>query len=334
MENFWKNKNVFITGANGFLGSHLTSALVRLGARPVVLLYEDNPGGIFEERDLASKTTVVEGDICNLPLLEDITKKFNIEIIFHLAAQAIVDQALNDPLATFEANIQGTWNILEATKKNSNVKKVIVASSDKAYGEHDTLPYAEDVHHLKGSYPYEVSKVCADLITQSFYKTFKVPVCITRCANFYGPGDLKLTRLVPRTIYQLHHDKPPVIRDKKTSVRDYLHISDAVEAYRLLAERMDEKMFGEAFNFSTNTPLSVIEVIAAISKAMGKDIEPVIVKTHGFEIPHQYASYDKAKRLLGWEPRFTFAEGLKDTIPWYVDYFENVRARDGLVLSR
>src|SRR3989338_11431878 len=143
MENFWKNKNVFITGANGFLGSHLTSALVRLGARPVVLLYEDNPGGIFEESDLASKTHVVEGDICNLPLLEDITKKFNIEIIFHLAAQAIVDQALNDPLATFEANIQGTWNILEATKKNSNVKKVIVASSDKAYGEHDTLPYAE-----------------------------------------------------------------------------------------------------------------------------------------------------------------------------------------------
>lgn len=320
MENFWKNKKVFVTGGNGFLGSHLISDLVNKGVRPVVLVYEDNPGGIFEQKNFADRTEVVRGDVCDLPLIERVLHEYDIDLVFHLAAQAIVDQALEDPLATFEANIKGTWNVLEAVKKNPAVKKVIVASSDKAYGEHGTLPYDESGHSLKGTYPYEVSKVCADLISYSFYKAFNLPVTITRCGNLYGPGDLKMNRIVPRTISQLHQNLPPVIRDTGESLRDYLYVGDAAEAYITLAEKMDERFFGEAFNFSTNAPLSVAEAIRAISAEMGKDIEPVVIQTHGMEIRHQYASFDKAKKMLGWKPRHNFTQGLQKTIPWYVEH--------------
>ena len=266
----------------------------------------------------------MRGDVCDLPFLESIFKKNNIDIVFHLAAQAIVDQALDDPLETFEANIRGTWNIFEAHKRNASIAKIIIASSDKAYGPHDKLPYVEEVHPLQGGYPYEVSKSCADLISQSFHKAFGTPVCITRCANLYGSGDLKLNRLVPNTIAHLYANKPPLIRDTGTSSRDYLYIHDAVEAYLVLAEKMNEKLYGEAFNFSTNTPLSVVDVISAISREMGKNIEPTVIHTHGMEIRHQHASFEKAHTLLGWEPRHTLTEGLKKTIPWYLEYLEHV----------
>lgn len=318
MENFWKNKRVFITGANGFLGSHLTAALLEKGVRPVALVYEENPGAIFEQQNYAAQTDVVRGNICDLAFIEDVIRRYNIDTVFHLAAQAIVDQALEDPLETFEANIKGTWNVLEACKQNPTVKRIIVASSDKAYGEHDNLPYIEGEHDLKGSYPYEVSKVCADLLSQSFSKSFHSPVCITRCGNFYGPGDLKMNRLIPNTIARLYAGTAPVIRDTGASLRDYLFIKDAVDAYMLLAEKMNEQLFGEAFNFSTNEPYSVAEAIRTISRVMEKDIQPVVITTHGMEIRHQCASYDKAKRLLGWEPKHTFEEGLRKTIPWYV----------------
>ena len=324
MENYWKNKKVFITGGNGFLGSHLTEELINRGVRPVVLVYEDNPGAVSEQKDHASKTEVIRGDIRNLALLQEIVRTHEIDTIFHLAAQAIVDQALDDPLATFEANIQGTWNILEVTKQNPGVKRVVVASSDKAYGQHDTLPYVEDTHTLKAAYPYEVSKTCTDLISQSFARTFGLPITITRCANLYGPGDLKMNRLIPRTIAQLHRGEAPVIRDTGASVRDYLYVQDAVEAYCLLAEKMHEGIYGEAFNFSTNTPVSVLEAIQTISDEMGVHVEPEIIITHGMEIRNQYASYDKAKKHLGWEPTHTFAEGVRKTIPWYVEYLKSV----------
>ena len=329
MDDFWKNKNVFITGANGFLGSHLTEALIARGVRPIVLVYEENPGGLFDEHALSEKTEVVRGDVCDLPLIENILQKYEVDVVFHLAAQPIVDQALDDPLATFEANIKGTWNILEACKKYPHVQKIVVASSDKAYGQHDNLPYSEHTHHLKAAYPYEVSKTCGDLISQSFAKAFHLPVCITRCANLYGPGDLKLGRLIPCTIQKLFNNESPLIRDTGGSLRDYLYVEDAVEAYLTLAEKMDEKIFGEAFNFSTNKPLSVLEVIKEVSREMEKDIEPTVIQTHGMEIRNQYASFEKAKTLLGWEPRHTFSEGLKKTIPWYVNYFSHVSKKSG-----
>ncbi|MEK7093476.1 MAG: NAD-dependent epimerase/dehydratase family protein [Patescibacteria group bacterium] len=334
MENFWNNKKVFITGANGFLGSHLVRELVQHGARPVVLVYEENPGGIFETEGLAAQTTVVRGDVRDLKQMNEIVNSHGIDTIYHLAAQALIDQAIDDPIATFEANIQGTWNILEAAKKSPQVKRIIVASSDKAYGMHENLPYREHVHHLRAGYPYEVSKTCADLIAQSFYKAFHLPVVITRCGNLYGPGDLKLNRLVPHTICQLYHDRPPIIRDTGTSVRDYVYIGDVAEGYRLLAEKMDATFYGEAFNISTGTPLSVAEVIAMISTEMGKDIEPQVISTHGLEIPHQYASYDKAKKTFGWEPKHSFVEGLKKTIQWYVAHFEHEKTKRTIAVQK
>jgi len=322
MAGFWKNKNVFVTGGNGFLGSHVVKSLIQAGARPVVLVYEENPGGLFEREKLGEQSIVVKGDVRNLALMEEILRWHKIDIVYHLAAQAIVDQAIDDPLETFEINIQGTWNILEACKRNPRVERIIVASSDKAYGHHDVLPYEEHSHHLKAAYPYEVSKAAADMITQTFNKTFKLPVCITRCANLYGPGDLKMNRLIPRTIYQLHTDRAPVIRDTGSSLRDYLYVEDAAEAYRMLAEQMDESMHGEAFNFATNSPISVAEAIKIISREMKKSIAPKVIKTHGMEIRHQYASYDKAQRLLGWKPTHDFVSGIRKTIPWYRKHIE------------
>jgi CDP-glucose 4,6-dehydratase len=326
MANFWQSKNVFITGANGFLGGHLTDHLLKSGANITALVYEDNPDGVFDERGLASHVDAIRGDIRDLAQMERIIKEKKIDTVYHLAAQAIVDQALEDPLATFEANIQGTWNILEAGKKNSHVERVVVASSDKAYGEHEALPYIEHTHHLRGTYPYEVSKSCADLITQSFHKAFGLPVAITRCGNLYGPGDLKLNRIVPRTISQLHTNNPPIIRDTGESLRDYLFVEDAVEGYRVLAEKLDDHLYGHAFNLSTNAPLSVSQVIKTISDVMGKEIEPTVMRTHGMEIRNQYASFEKAKRLLDWEPRHDFAAGLRKTIPWYQEYLDRVYA--------
>ncbi len=321
MNNFWGAKKVFVTGANGFLGSHLTKALVENGAQVFALIYEDNPGAIFDEEDLAAKTNVIRGDIRNLSLIEKILQDNHVDTIFHLAAQPIVDQAVDDPLETFEINIQGTWNILEAAKKSQSVERIIVASSDKAYGHHDILPYQEHTHSLKGIYPYEVSKSCADLISQSYYRTFKLPICITRCVNLYGPGDLKMNRIMPNTIRHLYYNEPPIIRDTSESLRDYIFIDDAVHGYLQLAEKMNKEIHGHAFNFAANSPLSVLEVIHIISREMGKHIEPKVV-TAGFDILHQYASYEKARNVLGWKPNTTFLEGIRKTIPWYINYLD------------
>lgn len=324
MDGFWKDKRVFITGGNGFLGSHLTRALIQRGARPVVLIFEPNPGGVFEQENLGASCDLIDGDICDLPLMERILAEHKIDTVFHLAAQAIVDQAVDDPLATFEANIRGTWNILEAAKKRRAVERIIIASSDKAYGEHDALPYQEHTHHLKAAYPYEVSKTCADLISQSFAKAFGLPLVITRCGNLYGPGDLKMNRIVPGTILRLFHGRQPMIRDTGASLRDYVYIDDAVDGYLALAEQMQPSLYGEAFNFSMNAPVSVAEAIAVITREMSSTLTPEVVQTRGLEIRHQYAAYDKAKRLLGWDPKHTFEEGIKKTVPWYTEHFTRV----------
>ncbi len=323
MSKFWSNNRVFVTGGNGFLGAHLVKALIKSGNKPFVLVYEDNPGSVFDEERLAEKTNIIRGDVRDRELIKKILKEKKIDTVFHLAAQAIVDQAVDDPIETFETNVAGTWNILEASRNLGTVKRIIIASSDKAYGHHTDLPYKEDTHHLKGVYPYEVSKTCADLIAQSYWKTFNLPVCITRCTNLYGPGDLKLTRIVPNTIKHLHENQAPVIRDSKETLRDYLYVEDAAAAYMQMAEKMNEKIYGQAFNFSTNKPMSTEDVIVAISKEKGQDIAPKIIRTKGCEIKYQYASYALAKKLLNWEPRHTFSQGIKKTIPWYVKYLEN-----------
>lgn len=341
MPNFWEGKKVFITGANGLLGSHLTKALVARGVSPYILLYEDNPGAVFYDEGLDTHTHCIRGDIRDLELIQKILRDHHIDTIFHLAAQPIVDHAVDDPLETFEVNIQGTWNVLEAAKLHPLTQRVIVASSDKAYGHQDTLPYQENIHELKGVFPYEVSKSCADLICQSYFRTFKVPVCITRCTNLYGPGDLKMNRIIPHTIQCLYNDEAPVIRDVSESLRDYLFIEDAVAGYLRLAEKMSEEIHGHAFNFSTCAPLSVLEVIKIISREMQKSIAPRIIETKKFEIHSQYASFEKAKNVLGWKPVDDFVSGIRKTIPWYVSYLDGQRAkpqrsvkREDLLLAR
>ena len=320
MENFWSGKNVFITGANGFLGSHITSLLIERGVRPTVLIYEENPGGIFEQQNLAARARVVRGDIRDFALLNDTIRNYAIDSVFHLAAHSIADQALEDPLAALEVNVKGTWNILEAGRRNPGVQRIVVASSEKAYGQHETVPYSESTHYLCAEYPYEVSKACVDLISRSFHRAFGLPVCVTRCSNVYGPGDLKMSRIVPQTISRLHAGEAPVIRGTVESLRDYVYVGDVAEAYIMLAEKIGEGLRGEAFNFSTNTPLSALNVIAAISAQMAKHISPTVSAVEGMDAHHQYSSYEKAKQCLGWEPRHTFEEGLQKTIPWYVHH--------------
>ena len=265
---------------------------------------------------------MIRGDVRDLKFIKKVFKENKIDTVFHLAAQAVVDEAVENPLQTFETNVGGTWNILEACRNLNTVKRIIVASSDKAYGHHKILPYKEHTHPLKGIYPYEVSKTCADLIAQSYWKTFNLPVCVTRCTNLYGPGDLKFNRIVPNTINRLYRLQSPIIRDNPNTLRDYLYIEDVVDAYIRLAETMNKKIFGYAFNFSTNLPLSAQEAINIISREMRQDIAPKIIQTQGFEIKNQYASYDRAKKSLKWKPRHTFIEGIKKTIPWYVKYLQ------------
>ena len=321
MNDFWLDKRVFITGANGFLGSHLTKTLIEKGVKPFVLVYEKNPGSIFDQEKLAEKTTVINGDIRDFGLMARTIKENRIDTIFHLAAQAVVDQAIDNPMETLEINARGTWNVLEAARQSGATKRVIAASSDKAYGDSNDLPYKEHTHGLNGWYPYEVSKVCTDLVSQSYWRTFRLPVSITRATNLYGPGDLKLNRIVPQTIQKLFHNEQPVIRNSTETLRDYLFVEDAVAGYLAIAEKMDTDMFGHAFNIATNQPTSVYDAIKIISAQMHKNIEPRIIKTHGMEINHQYASYEKIKERTGWTPLHTFPEGIAKTIPWYLNHF-------------
>lgn len=326
MSNFWADKKVFITGANGLLGSHMVKSLLAQGVSPYILYYDENPGSVFDEEKMADRSTLIRGDIRDLDLIQKTLSDYRIDTIFHLAAQPIVDHAVDDPLETFEVNIQGTWNILEAAKRHMPIERVIVASSDKAYGHQDTLPYQENIHALKGVFPYEVSKSCADLLCQSYFRTFQVPVCVTRCTNLYGPGDLKMNRIIPHTIRSLYYNEAPVIRDVSESLRDYLFIEDAVAGYLRLAEKMDKEIHGHAFNFSTNVPLSVLEVINIIGHEMGKSIPPRIIETKKFEIHSQYASFEKAKNVLDWKPTVDFQTGIRQTIPWYTKYFDSLGA--------
>ena len=319
---FWGNRNVFVTGCTGLLGSWLSKALVEKGACVTGLIRDWVPRSILLEEDVVSHMNIVRGEVEDYFTLERTLNEYEIDTVFHLAAQTIVGIANRNPISTFETNIKGTWNLLEACRRNPTVKRVLVASSDKAYGEHKVLPYTEEAP-LKGSHPYDVSKSCADLIAFTYYNTYKLPVCVTRCGNFYGGGDLNFNRIVPGTIRSVIFNERPVIRSDGTFIRDYIYILDAVEAYLFLAEKMDDPaIHGEAFNFSNEMQLTVLELTKKILELMDrKDLQPIILNEAKSEIPHQYLSSAKAKRILGWKPKYTLNEGLKETIKWYEDFF-------------
>lgn len=321
---YWKNKNIFVTGCTGLLGSWLVKDLADAGANVTGLIRDWVPRSNLILQGSINEINTVRGDVKDYFLLERVLNEYEIDTVFHLAAQTIVSIANRNPLSTFEANIKGTWNVLEACRRNPKVEKVIVASSDKAYGEHEVLPYTEDAP-LKGIHPYDVSKSCADLVAFTYYNTYRLPVCVTRCGNFFGGGDLNFNRIVPGTIRSIIFNEHPIIRSDGSFIRDYIYIRDAVSAYLFLAEKMDEiNIYGEAFNFSNEIQLTVLELTNEILRLMGReDLEPVILNEVKGEIKHQYLSAAKARNMLGWKPKYTLQKGLVETIDWYKEFFKN-----------
>lgn len=319
---FWNNRNVFVTGGTGFLGSYLVKKLVNYGANVTILVRDYIPQSNVYVGEEYKKINVVNGMLEDYSLMERILGEYEIDTVFHLAAQAIVGVANRNPLGTFISNIEGTWNILEAARRSPLIKQVIVASSDKAYGEQEKLPYDESMP-LQGKHPYDVSKSCADLIAQTYYETYKLPVCITRCGNLYGGGDLNFNRIIPQSIQSILYDKSPVIRSDGSFIRDYFYVEDAVEAYINLAEKVQElNLGGQAFNFSNEIQLTVLELIDKILKIMGSDLKPVILNQGSNEIKHQYLSAKKAREILGWNAKYTIDEGLSKTVEWYRNFFK------------
>ncbi len=324
-EKFWQDRNVLVTGATGFLGAWLTGALSRKGANVTALVRDRVSRSRLETEDLVNHIDVVSGDIEDFFLLQRVLNEYEIQTVFHLAAQTIVGIANRNPLSTFETNIKGTWNLLEAARGVSTIEQIVVASSDKAYGDQETLPY-EETFPLQGAHPYDVSKSCADLISFTYFKSYALPVCITRCGNFYGGGDLNFNRIVPGTIRSALRDKNPIIRSDGSFIRDYIYIENAVEAYIMLAEKMseDKGLHGEAFNMSCENQMTALELVEKILSVMGRDdLKPEILGEASNEINHQYLSAKKAREILGWKPAFSVDEGLKLTIEWYKDFFKD-----------
>ena len=316
---FWKDHKVFVTGATGLLGSWLVEELLARGAEVTCLLRDWTGGSRLIESGLLHRCNVVSGELEAYDVVERALNEYEIGSVFHLGAQTIVGTASRSPLSTFESNIKGTWSLLEACRQSSQlVQRVLVASSDKAYGSHDKLPYTEDTP-LQGRAPYDVSKSCADLLATSYFETYGVPVAITRCGNIFGAGDLNFNRLIPGTIRSLLRSERPVIRSDGAFLRDYFYVSDAVSAYLALAERMpDPLLVGQSFNFGTETPISVLDLVRAITAQMGRqELAPKILNEATHEIREQYLDCSKARRVLDWQPRYTLEQGLEDTIAWY-----------------
>lgn len=320
---FWSDKNVFITGCTGLLGSWLTKALVEQGANVTGLIRDWIPKSNLNWSGFNDKINIVRGELEDYFLLERALNEYEIDTVFNLAAQTIVTIANRNPISTFETNIKGTWNLLEACRRSNLVERVAFASSDKAYGNQDDLPYDESTP-LEGRHPYDVSKSCADLLCRSYYETYQLPVCVTRCGNFYGGGDLNFNRIVPGTIRSVLHNERPIIRSDGTMVRDYFYIEDGVEAYMTLSEQIKEKkLAGEAFNFSNEEPLTVLEIVNKVIEVMDSDLEPIILNEASNEIEKQYLSAQKARSMLNWTPFYTMEEGLEKTVEWYKMFFDS-----------
>ncbi|MGC2246639.1 MAG: GDP-mannose 4,6-dehydratase [Terriglobales bacterium] len=321
MNSFWKDRSVFVTGGTGLLGSWLVRQLMDAGANVVCLVRDWVPQSELVRSRRIEQVRTVRGDVCDRDLIERALGEYEVEVVFHVAAQAIVGIANRNPISTFTTNIAGTWNVLEACRRSPKVCSVVVASSDKAYGAHEQLPYNETMP-LQGRHPYDVSKSCADMIAQTYAVTYNMPVAITRCGNFYGGGDLNWNRVVPGTIRSILRGERPVIRSDGEFVRDYFYIQDGASAYMLLAERLASNLAlrGEAFNFSNESQISVRELVELILRKTNSSLQPEILNQASNEIRHQFLSAEKARTVLNWRPEFTLDEALDHTIAWYRDF--------------
>jgi len=323
MSGFWRDRPTFVTGATGLVGAWLVKRLLEQGAEVTCLVRDWVPRSELAGSGLLERVNVVRGDVRDQSLLERAIGEYEADTVIHLAAQTIVGIANRNPVSTFETNVAGTWALLEACRRSPKVKQIVLASSDKAYGDHEKLPYGEDAP-LQGTHPYDVSKSCADLIGQSYARSFQLPVVITRCGNFYGGGDLNWNRIIPGTIRSVLRNQRPVIRSDGTYVRDYFYVEDGAAAYMLLAEKLaaNPALRGEAFNFSNELQVTVRELVDRILRAMGSSLVPEVLNEAQREIRHQYLSAEKARRMLGWKPLFTLEQGLDRTLAWYRTHLE------------
>jgi len=321
-ENFWHNKKIFVTGGTGFIGAYLVKGLVDNMAEVYCLAQELPKYSNFKAWELDKKTNLIFGTILDYNLINTSLQKYNVDSVFHLAAQPLVQIALKNPYETIQTNVIGTLNILEASRVKG-IERIVVASSDKAYGSQENLPY-EEHFPLRGEYPYDVSKSCTDLIAQSYGKTYGMPVVVTRFSNVYGGGDLNFDRIVPETIKHLLFDEPILIRSNGQFVREFFYVQDAANAYLTLAENLGKLgLKGEAFNFGTDTPIKILELVKKIRNISGKEnIEIKILDNAKAEIKDQFLSSERARKILNWEPKYDLNLGLKETYEWYKGYFE------------
>jgi CDP-glucose 4,6-dehydratase len=319
---FWRDRPTFVTGGTGLVGSWLVKQLVAAGADVVCLVRDWVPQSELVRTGFLERVKVVRGDIRERETLERALGEYEIDTVIHLAAQTIVTIANRNPISTFEANIAGTWNLLEAARRSPKVKQIVLASSDKAYGNQHNLPYSENTP-LQGQHPYDVSKACADLIAKTYAVSYDLPVAITRCGNFYGGGDLNWNRIIPGTIRSILRGQNPVIRSDGKYIRDYFYVEDGAAAYMLLAEQLAQhpELKGEAFNFSNELQISVSQIVEKILGLMHSNLHADILNETRNEILHQYLSAEKARTQLGWNPLFTLDMGLARTIKWYQEFF-------------
>ena len=319
MADDWTGRRVLVTGATGLLGSWLTPALLERGAQVVCLIRDWVPQSALVTSRALERAQVVRGELEDYFTVLRAINEYEVDTVFHLGAQTIVGTAQRSVLSTFDSNIRGTWTVLDACRACAKlVRRVVVASSDKAYGAHTCLPYTEEMP-LQGRFPYDASKACAEMLCLSYFHTYGLPVAITRCGNLFGGGDLNFNRIIPGAIRSGLSGERPVIRSDGRYVRDYFYVEDAVQAYLNLAESLEPlSLYGQAFNFGTETPLTVLEVVGRVLTALGRpDLEPVILSEASEEIREQYLDCSKARQRLGWKPIFSFDEGLEKTIAWY-----------------
>jgi len=324
MDKFWQDRPTLVTGATGLVGGWLVKRLLAAGADLVCIVRDWVPQCELVRSGLVGQIKVVRGDVRDQAVLERTLGEYTVRTVLHLAAQAIVGIANRNPVSTLETNIQGTWTLLEACRRSPTVEQIVTASSDKAYGDQETLPYNENTP-LEGRHPYDVSKSCADLIAQAFATTYGLPVAITRCGNFYGGGDLNWERIVPGTIRSVLRGQRPVIRSDGQFVRDYFYVEDGAAAYMLLAEQLAQQpeLRGQAFNFSNELQVTVLELVERVLNLMQSDLQPDVHNEASNEIRHQYLSAAKARELLSWSPLFDLDTGLERTIGWYREFLED-----------